>query len=97
MGMLEDMLKALDRFPTWKRLQGIPDEVDALKEKLAALEEQLGGKSPADICRFCGERSARLYHVFPSTDLKGNVRETWKCAAPGCGREDDRFYRPLAR
>jgi GT2 family glycosyltransferase len=38
MGLLVDMLKALDRVPGWKRLQAIPDEVDELKKKVAATE-----------------------------------------------------------
>jgi hypothetical protein len=28
MGMLEDILKALDRIPGWKRLQELPSEMD---------------------------------------------------------------------
>ena len=60
MGVIEDMLKALDRIPGWKRLQEVPNEVDELKTKVAALEEKLGEKWPADICRHCGERAARL-------------------------------------
>jgi hypothetical protein len=33
MGLLEDMLKALDSIPGWKRSQTVPDEVDELKKK----------------------------------------------------------------
>jgi hypothetical protein len=44
MGLLEDVMKALDRIPVWKRLQGVPAEVDSLKGRIAALEEKLGGK-----------------------------------------------------
>lgn len=49
MGMLEDILKALDRTPRWKRLQEVPSEVDELKSRVAALEGKLDGKWPADI------------------------------------------------
>jgi hypothetical protein len=65
MGVIEDMLNALDRIPGWKRLQQVPSEVDELNARVAALEEKLGGKWPADICRYCGERGARLYYAIP--------------------------------
>jgi hypothetical protein len=40
MGILEDMMKVLDRVPGWKRIQEAPAEIDTLKEKVAALEEK---------------------------------------------------------
>jgi hypothetical protein len=78
MGILEDMLKALDRIPGWKRLQEIPPEVDELKRKVAALEEQLGSKWPPDVCKFCGERALRLSATFGPTE-KGKIRQHWVC------------------
>jgi hypothetical protein len=48
MGVLEDMIKALDRIPGWKRLQELPSEVDQLKASVAALEEKLSDKWPAE-------------------------------------------------
>jgi hypothetical protein len=42
MGIIDDILKALDRIPAWKRLQEVPSEVDQLKAKVAALEDKLG-------------------------------------------------------
>lgn len=73
MGIVDETLKALDRIPIWKRLGGIPDEVDDLKKRVAALEEMLGGKWPADVCKFCGSRSARL-----QASMMG--RQQWLCA-----------------
>jgi hypothetical protein len=60
MGFVEDVFKALDRIPIWKRLQELPSEVDQLKAKIADFETKLGGKWPPDVCKFCGERAARL-------------------------------------
>jgi len=65
------MLSALDRIPIWKRLHQVPEEVDDLKARISALEAKLGGKWPADICRFCGARAARLYSGAGGTDAKG--------------------------
>jgi hypothetical protein len=84
MGVIEDMLNALDRIPGWRRLQELPAEVDELKAKVAALEEKLGGKWPPAVCRFCGERKSRLQGFRGH----GNVDEIWSCEA--CGKQDRR-------
>jgi hypothetical protein len=91
MGMIDDILKALDRIPIWKRLQQVPSEVDELQSRIAVLEEKLGGKWPADVCRYCGERAARLTnHRGP--DNKGVFTEIWTCAA--CSQKDHRHVKP---
>ena len=79
MGLLDDIVKTLDRIPGWKRIQELPSEVDQLAKRVAELEEKLGGKWPPDVCRFCGERAVRMTAVRgPST--KGNMEQTWVCA-----------------
>ena len=94
MGIIEDILKALDRIPGWARIQQMPDEVDGLKKRISILEEALDSKHAPDFCRLCGARASRLYHVF-GIDGKGNVREEWKCEQ--CNRSEDRYYKPSAR
>lgn len=79
--VIDDVLKVLDRIPIWKRLQEVPAEVDELKAKVIALEEQLNGKRPPDVCPFCGARSFRLQDVI----LHGKM-ERWKCQAADCGK-----------
>ena len=95
MGMIEDLVKALDRIPIWQRLGEVPGEVDELKkriavleEKVADLEETLGGKWPADVCQFCGERAARLSFSQADHD-KGHTREEWECEQ--CGQFETRL------
>ena len=74
MGFLEDILKALDRIPIWKRLQELPSEVDGLKQRIAALEAALA-RCPADGCPYCGARAFRL----KQQDMNGE-REVWECS-----------------
>ena len=88
MGIVDDILKALDRIPIWKRLQGVPEEVDDLARRVAKLEEKLGDKWPADVCKFCGERALRLANSFVSHD-HGKIENEWKCET--CGEYETRF------
>ena len=83
--MIEDILKALDRVPAWKRLGEVPAEIEDMKRRIAQLEEQLGGKYAPEICRFCGERTVRLKNVL-GPDEKGMLHEEWDCGK--CGRYD---------
>jgi ribosomal protein L37AE/L43A len=89
MSIIDDVLKAFDRIPIWKRLQEIPAETDALKQRVADIEEKLNGKWPADVCRFCGERAVRLDRSL--IDGKGMVQEHWQCAK--CEKEDVRLLK----
>lgn len=91
MGLLDDILKALDRIPAWKRLQELPSEVEALRHRVTELEQKLGGKWPADVCRYCGERSLRLSDTFGPNE-KGNMQEHWDCSA--CKQTDIRLVKP---
>lgn len=91
MGILEDMMKVLDRVPGWKRLQEVPAEVDALKAKVAALEEKLGGKWPADVCKYCGARAVRLA-VTLGPDAKGLLQQSWDCSE--CKQRELRLIKP---
>jgi hypothetical protein len=78
-GLLEDMLKALDRVEIWKELQAAPGRISELEKRVAELEGKLGGKWPADVCKFCGARASRLSSTFGPT-AKGKIIEDWKCA-----------------
>ncbi len=43
MGLLEDILLALERIPIWKRVKALPDEVEALKARIKVLEDRMAG------------------------------------------------------
>jgi hypothetical protein len=81
MGVLDDVRKWLNDVPLWKELGTIPDRTKVLEAKVAALEEQLNGKRPGDVCPFCGARTFRLDRV----DMHGD-REVYKCTADDCGK-----------
>jgi len=93
MGVLEDMLNALDRIEWWKELRGVPTRVAALEKKIADLEEKLGDKWPADVCKFCGERAVRLNRTFSPN--KGLIEQSWRCEK--CGQYETRAVRVASR
>ena len=56
MGIIDDVLKALDRIPGWKRINSLPEEFDLLKKRVEALELKLSGNS-LEKCPVCGNRT----------------------------------------
>jgi hypothetical protein len=73
----------------------IISQLDALNRRVSDLEEKLGDKWPADICRHCGERGLRLAHAIPVPDSQGYMRENWQCEK--CGKYDVKAYIPSSR
>jgi hypothetical protein len=92
-GIIEDILKALDRIPVWKRLQGLPAEHEALARRIGALEEKLGEHWPGDVCRSCGARAAHVVHSH--TEKGGIVCEAWECKE--CMYRDFRYHKLASR
>lgn len=87
MGVVDDVLKALDRIPVWKRLGQVPGEVDDLQKRVSSLETMLGGKWAPDVCRFCGERAVRMTSNL-GPDRFGKMIENWTCGV--CNQVDER-------
>jgi hypothetical protein len=92
MGAIDDIMKVLDRTAIWRRLQQIPSETDELKARVSALEEKLTGKWPPDVCRFCGERTARFNQATNCVDRYGFLHEFYKCES--CLKTDERLRKP---
>jgi hypothetical protein len=87
MGLLEDMLKALDRVEIWKQLQGTLQRISELEKRVAELEGKIGGKWPADVASIV-EREQ--YGCIASSAPKGGkMREHWKCGE--CNRIETRL------
>lgn len=82
MGVIDDVLKSLDRIPIWSRLQRTPAEIDDLAKRVADLEAKLNGKWAGDVCRYCGARAA-----FLDSPPRGKT-ERFKCGE--CGKIDFR-------
>lgn len=88
MSLIDDIMKALDRWETWHELQKLPTAVRALEIRIAELETQLGGKWPPDVCKFCGERAVRLDMTY-APNAKGKVPQSWHCGS--CDKYENRL------
>lgn len=83
MGILEDVMKALERVPVWKRLNALPAEVDALRKRVDVLEARLA-PSKGDACPKCREMRFELIETRPEPEPWGSMgaQETlYRCGA----------------
>ena len=92
MGILEDVMKTLERVPGWKRLSGLPSEVDALQSRIAALEARLA-PATGDMCPRCRAMTFRLAESRkepgPFGDL-GAMQDIHRCSSCSYERIDSR-------
>lgn len=93
MGMLEDMLKALERIPIWKRVAALPERHDSLEARVKALEEKLAGPR-ADECPVCGARAFKRVGSKPHRAMGdlGVMDDQYMCAE--CNHEERRVRAP---
>lgn len=93
MGLLEDVMKTLERIPAWKRVKDLPEEVDTLKARIAVLEAKLGPKA-GDECPKCGQRTMHLMSSAPHSmfAFAGVKLDQMKCSS--CGFQESRERKP---
>ena len=86
MGLLEDIIRALERVPGWKRIAATPDDLDALKVRVEALEARLA-PATGEICPKCRKPSFRVVsnRPMPHFEWAGKSLDTLRCDA--CGHE----------
>lgn len=89
MGMIEDVMRALERIPLWKRVSALPERTDELERRIAAIEAKLSGKT-GELCPLCGEAGFRRTASRPHPvmgDL-GIIEDTFQC--PSCQHSESR-------
>lgn len=93
MGMIEDVLKALERIPFWKRVRETPERLDALEARVAALEALLTSNATGEACPMCGQRAMRVESSEPDPVFGefGAKRDLMRCAA--CQHQEHRQRR----
>lgn len=73
MATLDNILTLLDKWPRWKRINEIPEQMDELLQRIAALEERLE-RAPGEACPYCGALAMRM----TSQRMNGQW-EIWTC------------------
>lgn len=96
MGMIEDVMKTLERIPVWKRVSALPDQMAALEKRIAELERRLAGTT-GELCPICNApQFKRIASVAdPHFDFAGLMRDTFECQA--CGHRETRQRETMKR
>lgn len=89
MGILEDVMKALERVPGWRRIAATPDRVDALEAKIKAIEDRLDvGKGAA--CPRCKEPAFIMKQSRPAPGSMGRLGlKTYSYSCSACGYQEE--------
>ena len=94
MGILEDVIKALERIPAWKRLQTTPEKIDALDKRLRELEARMQ-PATGDRCPSCKAMAYKLIKSGPAPEPWGSMgarEDHFGCLQ--CGYTDSRQRNP---
>lgn len=90
MGIIEDVMKAIERIPGWKRIASAPDEIEALKKRVEILEEKLA-PATGEICPICRAPALKVTasHPHPTFSFAGKKMDTLQCSS--CGHKEERM------
>jgi hypothetical protein len=90
MGLLEDIIRTLERVPGWKRIAAMPEEMDALKKRIDALEAKLL-PATGEQCPVCRAAAFRVIsnRPMPHFAWAGKSLDTWKCDTCGHSLEKE--------
>jgi hypothetical protein len=94
MGVIDDVLKALDRIPNWKRIQAAPLQIEALEQRIKALEAKLSPTAGSQ-CPSCKAMSFKLMRSTPSPEPWGSMgarQDHFQCGS--CDYTDIRERNP---
>ena len=94
MGVLEDVIKALERIPAWKRMLTMQNELADLQARVKMLETRLASAT-GEQCPKCRSMSFTLVNSTPAPPPWGELgvrQDHYLCSA--CGYTDLRERNP---
>ena len=99
MSTLGDIVSLLEKIPIWRRLKALPDEFDALKERVAALEIEIKKRPSLESCPICETGHLKVTKVTPHGHLGdlGIQNRFYKCDNPNCAHTETRIHDPSGR
>lgn len=97
MSALGDIAAILEKIPVWKRLKVLPEQVDALQLRVAALEAEIAKRPSLEACPICSVGHLKVSHVgpHPTMGAVGLQERTLKCDDPSCGHIEKRMHDPM--
>jgi hypothetical protein len=99
MSAIGDIAALLEKIPIWKRLKALPEQVDALQARLAALENEIAKRPSLETCPICNSGNLKVVSVNPHPTLgKVGIQErSLKCDNVACGHTEKRLHDPSGR
>jgi hypothetical protein len=96
MSAIGDIASILEKIPIWKRLTALPAEFEALKARIAALEEEVQKRPSLEQCAICNTGNSKVTGVRPHPQLGpvGVQERTLQCDNPACKHSEKRLYDP---
>ena len=89
MGLLDNILTALDHWGEWKQIRATPSKIVELEKRISELESKLR-RAPGEACPKCGALEFRIQRSDTAQHPLHRTHRThyWKCKE--CGYEDER-------
>ncbi len=94
---LGDIVKLLERWDVWRRIEAAPGRIDALEERVAALEAELKRRPAVEACTKCGHEPFKVTDVQPHPSLGDVGVQERVHACDACGHTETRTFDPLGR
>lgn len=96
MSAIGDIVAILEKVPIWKRLKALPEKVDALESRIAALEAEISKRPSLETCPVCNSGKLKVTAVRPHAELGpvGLQERTLKCDNATCGHTEKRMHDP---
>lgn len=99
MGIVADVLAALETLPLWKRIKPLPERVDELERRIAELESRSGSASVGGLqqCPLCNSMQFKRVESKPDRHFgrMGVMSDTYRCLS--CQHQEDRKRNEGAR
>jgi hypothetical protein len=99
MSAIGDLVKLLDQIPIWRRINALPEQIEALQRRVQALEDEIKKRPAGERCPICEEgrlKVAKVEKHFQLGDLGIQMR-TMKCDNPTCAHTEERIHDPSGR
>ncbi len=85
-------MAVLDRWEDWKTTRDNAAQIPDMEQRIADIEEKIGGKWPGDVCPKCGRQSLRVIKAHRVRTGRGTYKSlrSYACEHDGCDFREQR-------